>query len=605
MLNSHSLQNVIDPKRSAWNSARRQQDRRWRTAFENSGIAIIMADFDGRIFVANGSFREMLGYNESELYQLTFLDITCEEDRQRNVELIQELVEGRRQNFQIEKRYRRKDGTLTWARTNVALVPGTDRAEPFWFAVVEDITQRKEAEEESLTLRDELTAELAAMTRLHEFSSRLLEINELQALLEEVLDATIALQHADFGNIQLYDPETRALKIVVHRGFQQEFLDHFKTVHDDSAACGRAMKLRERVIVEDVQSDPEFAPHRRIAESADFRGVQSTPLVARSGEFLGMLSTHFRKPHRPGVRDLRFTDLYARYAAEIIDRRRLEAARRHVENQYHTAVEEKGRIIKWFGNVMDLHEWKEAQQTLQMMQAELTRVSRVTTMGELAASIAHEINQPLTGVSNNANACLRLLTDGNLDPGVLRRALEEIVGDSSRASAVIARIRNFIKKAPAQKNLLDLNEVIQESLALTCSELHENQVVLERQLTDLLPLVLGDRVQLQQVLLNLIMNGVEAMAAVADRPRSLVVQSRADETENVLIAIADSGTGILSGEDSIFTPFFSTKPHGMGMGLPISRSLVERHGGRLWARPNSPHGTVFFFTLPVADGALS
>src|SRR5580698_1653165 len=172
----------------------------------------------------------------------------------------------------------------------------------------------------------------------------------------------------------------------------------------------------------------------------------------------------------------------------------------------------EGRVIKWFGSVVDLHDWKEAQQALQMTQIELARVSRLTTMGELAASIAHEVNQPLTAVTNNSSACLRLLAADNLRPEVLRRALEEIVADGNRASAVVTRIRGFIRKAPAERNELDINEVIQETLTLADRELYENRVRLERQLTMGLPLVLADRVQMQQVLLNLIMNGIEAMA---------------------------------------------------------------------------------------------
>lgn len=600
-----SIPNISDLDVPAWNRAHRQNDRRWRTAFENSGIGIIMANFAGRLFVANTAFLNMLGYTESELYRLTFLDITYEEDRDRNLELVRELVEGKRQRFQIEKRYRRKDGTLVWVRTNVARVPGIDGAEPFWFAIVEDTSEQKRAEEESLALRDELTAELTAMTRLHEFSTRLLAINDFQTLLEEVLDATIALQHADFGNIQMYNAETQALEIIAQRGFQKDFLEHFRNVDDDSSACGRAMKLKQRVIIEDVETDARYMPHRPIAACAGLRAIQSTPLFSREGKLLGMLSTHFRRPHRPSLGDLRFTDLYAAHAVEIIEQKRLEAARRHVEDQYRTAVEEKGRIIQWFGSVVDLHEWKEAQQTLQMMQVELARVSRVTTMGELAASIAHEINQPLTAVTNNASGCLRLLADCNLEPGVLRRVLEEIVTDSTRASAVVARIRAFIRKAPVQRNKLDLNEVIQEMLALTSGEMCANRVQLERRLTEPLPLVLGDRVQLQQVLLNLIMNSMEALSPVTDRPRLLAVQSRVDGANNVLVAVSDSGPGLGLGTNSIFTPFFTTKANGMGMGLTISRSLIEGHGGQLWAAPNSPHGTVFSFTLPAAPGNLS
>jgi PAS domain S-box-containing protein len=262
--------------------------------------------------------------------------------------------------------------------------------------------------------------------------------------------------------------------------------------------------------------------------------------------------------------------------------------------------DQSGRIIRWFGTVVDLHDWKEAQQALRMTQAELARVSRVTTMGELAASIAHEVNQPLTAVTNNGSACLRLLANRNLGPEVLRRALEEIVADGTRASAVIARIRAFIKKAPTEKSELDINEVIQEVLALAGHELHKNQVLVECQLTATLPRVRADRVQLQQVLLNLIMNGIEAMIRVTVQPRALSLESRIDESGSVLVAVRDSGTGIGSEADRLFTPFFTTKANGMGMGLPISRSLIESHGGRLWATANSPHGAVFWFTLPAA-----
>jgi PAS domain S-box-containing protein len=265
----------------------------------------------------------------------------------------------------------------------------------------------------------------------------------------------------------------------------------------------------------------------------------------------------------------------------------------------------EGRVIKWFGSVVDLHDWKEAQQALQMTQIELARVSRLTTMGELAASIAHEVNQPLTAVTNNSSACLRLLAASNLKPEVLRRALEEIVADGNRASAVVARIRAFIKKAPAEKNKLDINEVIQEVLTLADRELYENRVRLDRQLTKALPLVLADRVQMQQVLLNLIVNGIEAMAAVTNRPRSLCMQSRIDDSGDVLVAVRDSGTGLSPEVHRLFTPFFTTKANGMGMGLSISRSLVESHGGRLWAEPNSPHGAVFCFTLPESGGCAS
>src|SRR5580698_1197222 len=259
------------------------------------------------------------------------------------------------------------------------------------------------------------------------------------------------------------------------------------------------------------------------------------------------------------------------------------------------------------GFIRDISERKQAEeklrlseQNLQITQAELARVSRLTTMGELAASIAHEVNQPLTAVTNNASACLRLLANRNLAQDVLRQALEEIVADCTRASSVIARIRAFLKKKPAETIELDMNEVIHETLALAGRELAEHRVRVEHQLTQPLPSVLADRVQLQQVLLNLIMNGVEAMACNDDQARLLRVESRVDESGNVLVEVHDLGTGLGDEPDLIFTPFYSTKETGMGMGLPISRSLVEGHRGRLWAEPNAPRGSVFSFTLPVA-----
>jgi PAS domain S-box-containing protein len=259
---------------------------------------------------------------------------------------------------------------------------------------------------------------------------------------------------------------------------------------------------------------------------------------------------------------------------------------------------------------LDLTEQKRAQEKLEearlalhATQAEIARVTRLTTMGELTASIAHEVNQPLTAVTNNGSACLRLLAKGNLDPEVLRRALEEVVADATRASAVISRIRAFIKKAPTEMYGLDINNVIQEVLALARHELQNNQVLVDCHLTERLPHVRADRVQLQQVLLNLIMNGIEAMTRAQFRTLSL--ESRTDESGNVLVAVRDSGTGFGSDVDRLFTPFFTTKGNGIGMGLPISRSLIESHGGRLWATANSPQGAVFSFTLPASSESYS
>jgi PAS domain S-box-containing protein len=496
--------------------ARQQVEQRWRTAFENSAIGITMADFAGHFFAANSVFRTMLGYTESELYQLTFLDVTYEEDRKANQELVRELVEGKRQHFQIEKRYRRKDGTLVWGRNDVALVPGIGGAAPFWFAVVEDITQRKEEE-----------------------SARRYTEEKYRLVVETASDAVISLDET--SAILLANPATTRI-----------------FGYDPAELIGK-------------------------------------PLTMLMPEFLRKLhEVGFKRYLATGQRHINWQ------GTELVGRRK-NGQEFPVEISFGELTKDGHRVFTGF--IRDISERKQAQRAIQNAQAELARVSRLTTMGELAASIAHEVNQPLTAVNNNSSACLRLLANQNLQPDVLRRALQEIVADGTRASAIVARIRAFIKKTPAEKNTLDVNEVIGEVLVMMGHGFEENRILLQRELAQALPPVLGDRVQLQQVLLNLIMNGIEAMTAVTNRPRTLWVQSRIDESGDVLIAVRDSGTGLGSESDRVFTPFFTTKTNGMGMGLSISRSLIEGHGGRLWSSPNSPHGAIFSFTLPAAAGS--
>ena len=276
---------------------------------------------------------------------------------------------------------------------------------------------------------------------------------------------------------------------------------------------------------------------------------------------------------------------------------------KYLHSVAHSTRDQNGQL-EYIAVVQDVTERRQSEEALEKSRSELAQMSKLTNMGEMAASIAHEVNQPLTAVTNNGNACLRLLANNKLEPDVLRRVLGEIVADGTRASAVIARIRAFLKKKPAEMGEVNLNEVIHETVALAGRELFENRIRIEYQLAQPLPLVLADRVQMQQVLLNLIMNAVEAVAANDDQPRLIHIDSRIDESGGVLVAVRDLGVGLGSEPNRLFTPFYTTKANGMGMGLSISRSLVEAHGGRLRARPNSPRGADFSFTLPVAAGSL-
>jgi C4-dicarboxylate-specific signal transduction histidine kinase len=242
-----------------------------------------------------------------------------------------------------------------------------------------------------------------------------------------------------------------------------------------------------------------------------------------------------------------------------------------------------------------------ASEALREAQAELAHVNRVTTMGQLAASIAHELNQPLAAAVTNALAALRWL---GLQPANLeeaREALANIVDDGKRAGDVIERMRALIKKAPPRKDGLDINEVILGVCALTRGELAKNGVSLQTQLADGLPLTQGDRVQLQQVMLNLIMNAIEAMSAVSHGSRELLIGTSTDASGAVRITVQDSGPGLNLGTfDRLFDPFYTTKTNGMGMGLSICRSIVEAHDGRIWASPTAGSGSTFHFILPGA-----
>jgi PAS domain S-box-containing protein len=682
--------------------------------------------------------------------------------------------------------------------------------------------QAHERAAELVAVKDELAAEQEAMTRLHEFGTRVLAITELQPLLEEVLRAAIAVQSADFGTIHLYNPKSQALEIVAQRGFRQDFPDDFSSAREGEAASGRAISRGERVIIEDILTDADFEQLRPIAASVGFRAVQSTPLFSRNGEPLGMISTHFREPHRPSERDLRLTDLYARQAVEMIERKHGEAALvesverfrhltdglkdyaaftldpdgrvitwnsgaerikgystqeilgrhislfyepgdielkkpdqalsvaaiegrfedegwrvqkdgsrfwagvvltalkddtgrvrgfaavtrdlterrraeeelrrseaylaegqklshtgswgwnacadevfwsretfrilaldrqqvkpshqflirrvhpedrafveqqleranrertefemafrivlpdgsiKHIQSMGHLVPSESG-LAEFVGAIMDVTGRRVAEEALDKTQAELARVTRLTMIGELAASIAHEVDQPLSAIVSKSNFCLRLAEATGGSPYEAREALLEIVKDADRASAITGRIRAMTQRSVPERTQLHVRDLVFDVLALAQRELDQNRIQVRTDLALDLPYVLGDRAELQQVLLNLVMNGVEAMSTAEDERRVLTISGSRDELDDgkasVRIAVQDYGVGLRAeAMDRLFDAFYSTKANGIGMGLRISRTIVEAHGGRLWATANAGPGATFLCALPI------
>lgn len=383
-------------------------------------------------------------------------------------------------------------------------------------------------------------------------------------------------------------------------------------------AVGVFIDITERKQADELLRESE-GRFRAIFENAgigmalvDRRGhpIKSNPALTKmlgftEGELRNMIFTEYTHPD-----DI---DLDWRLYSEVLDGKRdkYEIEKRFIAKDGHVMW---GRLVTSLvrnedgaptdsvvGMVEDITERKQAERALRESQAELARVARAVAMGELSVTIAHEINQPLTAVVSDVSASLRWLAQEPPEMEEARTALVMAIREANRASDVVAKIRSQLRNRPPLKRRLDLHEVISEVIAMAHIDPHEHRITVKTQLAPNADTVLGDRVQLEQLLLNLIMNSVDAMSGIDDRPRELFIQS-AQHPEGVLIKIQDTGKGIEPRyTDSIFEPFFTTKPDGIGMGLSISRSIVEAHGGRLWAIPNSPNGAVFQFTLASAE----
>ena len=419
-----------------------------------------------------------------------------------------------------------------------------------WYGTAIEIEDRKRAEML-------LAGEKRLLEMIARGDSRAFILDALCRLVEELASGSLS-------SILLLDSTGKRLRHGAAPSLPIPYTDAIDggAIGPAAGSCGTAAYRAEPVIVSDIATDPLWADYRDLALAHGLRACWSTPILTSEGRVLGTFAMYYREPRSPTLREQDVIEQITHLASIAIER-------------------------------------EQAEERLRQAQADLARVSRVTTMGELTASVAHEVNQPIAAAVTNANACLRWLAGDIANLEEARAAATRIVRDGTRAAEIISRIRLLFKKGTPQRELVDVNEVIRETIALLRSEATRYSISVRTEPAANLPQIMGDRVQLQQVLMNLIMNSIEAMKDV-DGTRELVIESQQGENEEVLVSVSDTGVGLPPHQaDQIFNAFFSTKPHGTGMGLSISRSIVESHGGRLWAAGNSPRGARFCLTLPI------
>src|SRR6266404_1593374 len=410
---------------------------------------------------------------------------------------------------------------------------------------------------------------------LRDGESRILEMLARDAPLTEILEQLVRVVEAQFAgllcSVLLLDEDGQHVRHGAAPSLPEAYTKAIDglPIGPKAGSCGTAMYRREPVVVTDILQDPLWELYREVVKPYGLRACWSVPILAHSGKALGSFAMYYREPRSPGSAETRALELATHLAGIAIERK--------------LAREERERL-------------REAQ-------SDLARVSRVTTMGELTASLAHEVNQPIAATVTSANSCLHWLAGEvpNLDKA--RAAAERIAKDGTRAAEIISRIRLLFQKGSPQLELVDVNEITEEMIVLLRGEATRHWISLRTELAADLPPVLGDRVQLQQVMMNLMINGIDAMKAV-DGTRELAIKSQRAENEQVLVSVSDTGVGLPPQRaDQIFNAFFTTKPHGTGMGLRICRSILESHGGRLWATDNSPRGANFYITLPAKSEA--
>ena len=616
-------------------NAARPNEAEWWELFQHNQLMYFIVDPAGMILSVNDSGAAELGYQVGELVGQSVFKVFPEADRERvrrNMDLCLERL-GQLNAWEAKKI--RKDGTTLWVGESAKAVERA-HGDVVVLLACEDITQRKRAEEAA---RESAKRSRALIE--HAFDVVLLLDRDFGVLyaspsVERVLGYPareligrngLELIHPD----QLEDARNQFATALVTRDsvFTSERLIQHKygtwlwtentmtNLLAEPSVRAFVVNLRdisgrkqaEKALRESEQRFRDYTetasdwfwesgPDHRFTDSSHDSPFREVGIGATRWELAGDLNEEPEKwrAHRATL------DAHEPFRGFTFKARRADGSTIDVSVSGKPVFDSKGRFLGYRGvatDVSDTVRANKAERALQDVRMELARVSRITSLGALTASIAHEINQPLTAVIVNAGAGLRWLDaePPNLDE--VRQMLVRIRKDGTRAGDVIGRIRALARKAPVKVDQLDINEVIREVIALARVEITDNRVRLGTQLADVAP-IRADRVQLQQVILNLILNAIEAMGDT--EPRDLLIETRENEGRNILVSVSDSGFGLDPATvDRIFEPFYSTKEGGVGIGLSICRSIIEAHEGKIWAEQNNARGSTFQFTLPIAN----
>ncbi|AMA58369.1 PAS domain S-box protein [Bradyrhizobium sp. CCGE-LA001] len=613
--------------------------KQWQQVFEHNPVMYFMVDPVGTVINVNTFGAAQLGYTATELIGRSVLDVFFEEDRDFVRACVALCLETVDQSHTWEIRKVRKDGSVLWVRENAKTMLRADGG-PIVLVACENITERKEAEN-ALRQSEAYLAQAQELSHTGSFgwksstgeiswskeTYRIFQCDEgtkprIPFMLQRIHpDDRLAVQQTTARAAREGKDYDHEYRLVMPDGSIKYVRAVARATRDSngrvefvgSVTDVTATKEAERRLRESEQRFRDYAetasdwfwetgPDHRVTQISE----HSDTVAAPTG-LLGLtrwdiapdanLEPEKWRQHREAL------DAHVPFRDLVYRSRDRNGHAIYVRTSGKPFFDAEGAFLGYRGVCTDVTaaiRADQAEEALRKAQTELAHVTRVTTLGELTASIAHEINQPLAAVIANADACLSWLQRSPPDLNAARRSVDWIIEDGKRASDVIRHVRALAKRTDIEMVPLDASAVVREAVALVQREMASHAVSVRMELSSALPEIFGDRIQLQQVLINLIMNGIEAMEGVEDRPRELAIRSVADGDGAVLVSVADSGVGICEQAiDRLFTPFFTTKSSGMGMGLSICRSIVEAHGGRLSAAPNRGHGATFQITLPV------